>query len=229
MTSRSRRRRAAALVASSRRRSPSSTTGITAKYRRSRSGSVAISRSTSAGAGRPLASRSVSRRFEDGAGLLAQVTAVAAVQHEVGEWRRRVTGHARKFRGGRLSALPNWRPSGGGPGGLMTKRRRSRRGSRFGAAQTEAVGFFTCAPVAQWTERGRPKACVGGSSPSGGAKYSLLSFGTSGHRSAMRTHEWSTKPSIRPHLCDWMGMRTLVRVLAALLLAGCGSPTHRMC
>ena len=25
------------------------------------------------------------------------------------------------------------------------------------------------APVAQWTERGRPKACVGGSSPSGGA------------------------------------------------------------
>ncbi len=36
--------------------------------------------------------------------------------------------------------------------------------------------------------------------------------------------EWSTKPSIRPHLCDWMGMRTLVRVLAALLLAGCGSP-----
>ncbi len=26
------------------------------------------------------------------------------------------------------------------------------------------------APVAQWTERGRPKACVGGSSPSGGAK-----------------------------------------------------------
>jgi hypothetical protein len=26
------------------------------------------------------------------------------------------------------------------------------------------------APVAQWIERGRPKACVGGSSPSGGAK-----------------------------------------------------------
>ena len=26
------------------------------------------------------------------------------------------------------------------------------------------------APVAQWTERGRPKACVGGSSPSGGAR-----------------------------------------------------------
>ena len=27
------------------------------------------------------------------------------------------------------------------------------------------------APVAQWTERGRPKACVGGSSPSGGARF----------------------------------------------------------
>ena len=29
------------------------------------------------------------------------------------------------------------------------------------------------APVAQWTERGRPKACVGGSSPSGGAKKNV--------------------------------------------------------
>ena len=29
------------------------------------------------------------------------------------------------------------------------------------------------APVAQWTERGRPKACVGGSSPSGGAPPNL--------------------------------------------------------
>src|SRR5437899_2530848 len=27
------------------------------------------------------------------------------------------------------------------------------------------------APVAQWIERGRPKACVGGSSPSGGATF----------------------------------------------------------
>ncbi len=29
------------------------------------------------------------------------------------------------------------------------------------------------APVAQWTERGRPKACVGGSSPSGGATFAI--------------------------------------------------------
>ena len=31
------------------------------------------------------------------------------------------------------------------------------------------------APVAQWTERGRPKACVGGSSPSGGTTRNVIS------------------------------------------------------
>ena len=38
--------------------------------------------------------------------------------------------------------------------------RRRRSGSRYDGGR---------APVAQWIERGRPKACVGGSNPSGGA------------------------------------------------------------
>ena len=44
-----------------------------------------------------------------------------------------------------------------------------RRGSPFGRFPVRARYDGLRAPVAQWTERGRPKACVGGSSPSGGA------------------------------------------------------------
>ena len=36
------------------------------------------------------------------------------------------------------------------------------------------------APVAQWTERGRPKACVGGSSPSGGRSHNTDRRGRAG-------------------------------------------------
>ena len=43
----------------------------------------------------------------------------------------------------------------------------SRAGFRVSAIDARYDGGR--APVAQWTERGRPKACVGGSSPSGGA------------------------------------------------------------
>jgi hypothetical protein len=43
------------------------------------------------------------------------------------------------------------------------------------------------APVAQWTERGRPKACVGGSSPFGGAMTTLIrAIGTRQHEGNRR-------------------------------------------
>ncbi len=57
---------------------------------------------------------------------------------------------------------------------IPTPGSRSRRGRRSGA-----VRWGPRAPVAQWTERGRPKACVGGSSPSGGARIRVWSTLTS--------------------------------------------------
>ena len=45
-----------------------------------------------------------------------------------------------------------------------------RRRRPFSGLARDVAGYDEIrAPVAQWTERGRPKACVGGSSPSGGA------------------------------------------------------------
>ena len=135
-----------------------------------------MSRSTRAGVGRLAASRSASRasRVTRVSSHRPQPSRLYSTRSGSGVGGSPVTLGI--LRGGRLSALPNWRPSGGGPGGLITKRRRSRGGSRFGAAQTEAVRFFL-RTRSSWTERGRPKACVGGSSPSGGAKRPLSAFG----------------------------------------------------
>src|SRR3712207_8043724 len=53
---------------------------------------------------------------------------------------------------------------------------------------------WTPAPVAQWTERGRPKACVGGSSPSGGATVTPASRSrTTAGRSEEHTSELQSR------------------------------------
>ena len=65
------------------------------------------------------------------------------------------------------------------------------------------------APVAQWTERGRPKACVGGSSPSGGAISKSLADAKKG--SAAGTSSMScTFPSFSDTLLttSWMSRRS---------------------
>ena len=60
------------------------------------------------------------------------------------------------------------------------------------------------APVAQWIERGRPKACVGGSNPSGGAiDTSTASASSAWSRSCAST--WDCSPLVRSALSQPSG------------------------
>ena len=86
----------------------------------------------------------------------------------------RCTLDRRKCAAGRIGGLPRARrplvrvPNGRvttGIGAQGAPRATSARNGRCLASEYD-VGR---APVAQWIERGRPKACVGGSNPSGGA------------------------------------------------------------
>ena len=112
------------------------------KKARSQAGSVSMSRSTRVGRRQAGPRALVEERGQDRARLVAQVAARAAVQDEVGE---------------------------GSVVHLATDCRRGR--ARPAGARRSARVRWSRAPVAQWTERGRPKACVGGSSPSGGASF----------------------------------------------------------
>ena len=126
----------------------------------------------SAGAGRGALAE---QGFEVSAGLLAQVAARPRVQDEVGE--RRVSGRGCRGRG--LSVTGPIVPEGAARAPRAAVGRRGRSGGHTSVTSAGPAGSQSLtdprydggrAPVAQWTERGRPKACVGGSSPSGGAR-----------------------------------------------------------
>ena len=164
-----------ALVASSSRRSPSSTTGIVVKNARCQAASASISRSTTVGTARPDRRALVEDGLHEVARLVAQVAAGS-----------RRTG----TRSGRGASCISVRIVGEvwakAPLVPIGRERPSRDRPPLGGAAAWCADDPSAssvpwgdhpwarydgvrAPVAQWTERGRPKACVGGSSPSGGA------------------------------------------------------------